>query len=713
MLAKEFSLGDDFPKIDYATWRKGVEGELKGTPFDKKMVSRTYEGIDLQPIYTEQVFPTSGDPAGVPGFSPFVRGSQVLGNSLTGWDIRQEHADPDPAEVNAQILDDLRNGVNSIVLRLDAASSVGYDADDPHAAELSGRDGVIVSASADLQRALDQVHLDNAGIWLDARGAFLPAAALYVTSARVAGIEPRGLLGGFNADPLGALMSEGSLPVPLDIALKQMADLAAWTVAHAPRMTAVEVGTGVYHHAGATSEQDLAFLLGTGIEYLRALTAVGLDINAAAKQIAFSVSIGCRFYQAIAKIRAARMLWARVVESCGGDAAAQTMRLRTMTSRRVLTTRSPSINILRNTAACYAGTIAGADAITTDPFDAPAVLSTELSRRNARNIQLILAEECHLNQVIDPAGGSWYIDWYTRQLAEKAWALFQQIERQGGMLPAATTGWVAQQIEAVELKRERDIATRKLPITGISEHPDISEKKLFKTASHRIELRMAAAQRLSNWRKTHAPQPALDLLVATAGRSDIPAGGLTVLTIAAADAGATLGQLTAALHPPGSEPAQVIALVSHPFDEAFEELRDASDTFAVRHGHKPRVFIAAIGSIAEQIARKTFARDFFEAGGFEVLAREAKYDVDSSASEFARSGAKIAVICSTDKQYATCVEQLAPKLKDAGARSVILAGNPGTSEATYRAAGVDRFIFLKCDVIETLRSLLRDEGALS
>ena len=511
MIAKEFSLGNDFPRIDYLTWRKAVEADLKGAPFEKKMVSRTYEGIDLQPIYTEEIFPTSGDPFGAPGFPPFVRGSQVLGNSLAGWNIRQEHAAPDPAEANAQILDDLRNNVSSIVLRLDAASSAGYDADDQNAADLSGRDGVIISAAADLQRALDQVHLDIAGVWLDAGGAFLPAAALYVTSARLVGVEPDRLKGAFNADPLGALMREGSLAVPLDVDLKQMADLAAWTAANAPLMTAVEVSTSPYHHAGATSAQDLAFLLGTGVEYLRALTAGGLDVNAAAKQITFSASVGCRFYQAIAKIRAARMLWAQVVAACGGDAAAQTMRLRTTTSRRVLTTRSPAINILRNTAACYAGAIAGADAVTTVPFDAPVVLSTESSRRNARNTQLILGEECHLNHVIDPAGGSWYIEWYTRQLAEKAWALFQQIEAQGGMLAAASSGWVAQQIDVGELERERDIATRKLPITGISEHPDASEKKLGQAAPNRVELRMAAAQRLANWRATRAaagPRPA-------------------------------------------------------------------------------------------------------------------------------------------------------------------------------------------------------------
>ena len=243
MIAKEFTLGNDFPKIDYATWRKAVEAELKGGPFDKKMVSHTYEGIDLQPIYTEEIFPTSGDPFGVPGFPPFVRGSRVLGNSLTGWDIRQEHAAADPAEVNAQILDDLRNNVRSIVVRLDAASRAGYDVDDPIAGLLDrprrrhdlgcGRPGASPRSSASryhrgLARRRRRVRSGRRA--LCSHGPF-------------AGVEPDRFKGAFSADPLGALMREGSLPVPIDVALKQMADLAAWTAAHAPHMTAVEVGT--------------------------------------------------------------------------------------------------------------------------------------------------------------------------------------------------------------------------------------------------------------------------------------------------------------------------------------------------------------------------------------------------------------------------------------------------------------------------------------
>ena len=187
MIAKEFALGDDFPKIDYAMWRKAVEADLKGTPFEQKMVSHTYEGIDLEPIYTEETFATNGDPCGLPGFPPFVRGSQVLGNSLAGWDIRQEHAAADPAEVNAQILDDLRNNVSSIVLRLDAASRAGYDADDQNAADLSGRDGVSISCADDLERrARSSASRHRRGLVRRRRG--LPTRRrLHVTSARQAG----------------------------------------------------------------------------------------------------------------------------------------------------------------------------------------------------------------------------------------------------------------------------------------------------------------------------------------------------------------------------------------------------------------------------------------------------------------------------------------------------------------------------------------------
>ena len=717
MIEKEFKLGTEFPRIDYSTWRAAVEQEVKA-PFEKRMVSATYEGFALQPLYTEELFATGGDPSGFPGFQPFARGSSPLGATIAGWDIRQEHADPDPAAANAHIHEDLANGVTSIGLRFDAAACAGLDADDPRAAELTGHDGVMISTASDLRLALDRVRLDHAGVWLDAGGAFLPAAALYVTAARQAGVELDRLLGSFDADPLGALVREGSLPVPLDLALRQMADLACWTAANAPRMTSVRVCTQPYHDAGATSAQDVAFLLATGVEYLRTLTDAGLAIDQAAQQVSFSVSLGCRFYQAIAKIRAARLLWAQVVAACGGSETAGKARLRTTTGRRVITTRNPMLTILRNTAAAYAGAIGGADAITTVPIDAPDVLSADLSRRNARNTQLILAEECHLNHVIDPAGGSWYIEWYTQRLAEQAWALFQDIEAEGGMIAAVTSGWVAQHIDAVEAKREHDIATRKLAITGISEHASFSAGTAVREpAADPVAQRAASIERLVVWRRAHAPQAMLGRLAdasATLGLAagGLPAGGLTGMALAAAEAGGTIGEIAAALVPPATEPARITPLAAHPFDEGYEHLRDAADVFAETHGHRPRVFLAGFGSIAQQLGRKTFARNFFQAGGFEVLAREGNFAADQAVADFAASGARIAVICSADKLYPAAVAALVPGLKAAGARTVVLAGKPGEEEAAYRAAGVDTFIFVKSNVLAILTSLLREEGAL-
>ncbi len=705
-MATAFELGLAFPPIDHTTWRKAVESDLKGAPFEKRMIATGDDGIALQPLYTEAVFPTRGDPAGVPGFAPFARAASPLGNTAHGWDIRQQPDHPDPARANAQILDDLAGGGSSVALPLDAASRHGHDADAPAAAELHGHGGVAVSTRADLARVLEGVRLDIAGVWLQAGAAFLPAAALHVATAEAGGVAAENLLGGFDADPLGTLMQQGALPVPIGRALGDMADLAGWTAAHAPHMTAVAVGTAPYHDAGASSVQELAFLLGTGLEYLRALTAAGLDVTAAARQIRFSISVGARFYQAIAKLRAARVLWSAAVAASGGAPAGQAMRMRVITGRRVLTRRSQSINILRNTVAAYAGAVAGAEAITTVPFDAPTGLSTAQSRRNARNTQLVLAEECHLSRVIDPAGGSWYIESYTNAMVEQAWALFQQIEAQGGMIAAATGGWVAGQIGAVQTRRARDIASRKVPITGISEHPGAPEVHTPQDSIDRAALGRAAAQRLAEWRRAHAPGEALAALAAARDNR-------TATAIAAARAGATLGEIAAALVPPGSVPAVVQPLAAQPDDAAFDALRDAAEAFAARRGQPPLVWLAGVGSLAEQTARRNFARDFFAAGGFEVRATDAAADVAAAVAGFAQSGAAIAVICSTDKRYPTVVAELAPKLRAAGARHVLLAGHPGAAEAEYRAAGVARFIHIRSDVVETLWSLLRAEEAVA
>src|SRR5262249_40836099 len=285
MLDPEFSLHDDFSPVGYDEWRALAEADLEGASFEQKLVTHTYEGIDLQPVYTRRDHPGEGDPEGFPGLAPFVRGARPLGAARTGWGPPPGPAHPDLQAVNQAILEDFQGGVTSLLLRLDLAARSGLDPDDPAAAELAGRDGLMAYHVADLDRVLAGIHLDMIGVTLEAGAAFLPAAATLVALWRRRGVNPEQARGAFNADPLAVLARDGQLPVPAETALAQMAELAAWTAQNYPHVTAVRVGTAPYHHAGATAAQDIAFGMATAVEYLRALTRAGLDIDTAARQI--------------------------------------------------------------------------------------------------------------------------------------------------------------------------------------------------------------------------------------------------------------------------------------------------------------------------------------------------------------------------------------------------------------------------------------------
>lgn len=588
-----------------------MESELKGVPFEKKLVTRTLEGIDIQPLYTAEAWTADGDPSGFPGFLPFTRGSHFLGHT-DGWDIRQEHLEPDPKDANKAILEDLEHGVSSIELRLDAAARAGLDADARESAEICGQDGVMAYSSGDLDQVFRDVQLDIAPASTNAGAAFVPAAALLAALFRQRKLDPAKVRCAFNADPLGALMSDGQLDVPLDTALNRMADLAAWTAAHYPNATAVKVDTAPYHHAGASSTQDLAFAVGTAVEYLRAMTKVALDIDKAAGQIVFETSVGCQFFRAIAKLRALRKMWAKVVTTCGGsEAAARSSQIHSRTSRRILTRRDPWVNLLRNTVCCFAGAVGGADSITTLPLDAAIGLSNDFSRHLARNTQIMLQEESHLNRQIDPAGGSWFLECLTDQIAEKAWALFQTIEGRGGMSKAVTDGWVAEEIQAVETTREKNLATRKQIVTGVSEHPNLAEEKLSRPKADHNRLRIEASARLMGWRRDHASDPAIAGLKHLVAGIPRTLGELTEAAVQAAEAGATLGQIAAALIPAGAPAAHVEPLSIHPYAAAYEELRYASDRYTAQTGKRALVFLANMGKPSDFIARSTYALNFF------------------------------------------------------------------------------------------------------
>jgi methylmalonyl-CoA mutase len=700
-LSAKFTIQEDFPPVDYAQWRTLVEDDLAGASFEKKLVTQTYEGIEIQPLYARRDFDGAGDPQGFPGRMPFVRGSRPLGQALTGVDLRQEYAHPDQAAANAAILADLAGGVTSLELQFDAAACGGLDPDDAAARELAGAGGLMIYGADGLDAALAGVDLETVGVAVDADAAFLPAAAVLAALWQRRGIELEQASGAFHADPIAVLARTGRLPVNTDAALASLADLAKWTHENCPRVSAVGVDTSPYHHAGATAAQDLALAMATGVAYLRAMTGAGLSVDAAARQIEFRMSVGTHHFLAIAKLRAARRLWGRVVEAAGGSEEAGAMRIHARISDRVLTDRDPYVNLLRNTVGVFAACVGGAEVVTSVPFDQLAGLPDDFSRRVARNAVLVLEEEAHLNRVIDPAGGSWFLETITNELATEAWSWFQEIERLGGVLAVLESGWVAREIEAAHAPRAKDIARRKEGITGVSEFPNLAEERVARPAPDLIPLRKAAVERV---RSSRPPSEAFGKISSAASQ--------TVAAIEAAARGATIGQLARALGF-GESPITIEPLPVRSFAGPFEELRDAADAWQAAHGLRPRVFLANMGPVAHHTARATYAKNFFEAGGFEVVTNDGFNDADAAAEACAKSGASIAVICSSDRLYPEVVPQVAAKLKAAGVRSIVLAGNPGDNEAAWRDAGVDRFIYIKCDVLATLREMLHEEGVLS
>lgn len=676
------NLTQDFPPVSYDAWREVVEQALKGADFDKKLVTRLYDGIALQPIYTKADFDAEGDPSGFPGFASYQRGASAGGTAAQGWDIRQAFSHPDVKQANKEILTDLERGVTSVLLRLDACGKAGLDPDHDFGPDLAGVDGLMVATADDLDSALAGVMLDICPVALDAGAGAVAAAALMAEVWRKRGCTGEAAMGAFNIDPLGTLAATGQHPQGIDKALKDMAGMAAWTAKTHPNVTAVGVNTSDVYNAGASDVLDLGAAMATGVAYLRAMTDAGLSIDEACRQIAFTLSVGTDQFLSIAKLRAARMLWARVAEACGASENARRMVLNVDVSDRVLTQRDPWVNMLRVTVGVFAAAAGGADSITSPAFEKPLGLPTGFGRRVARNTQIILAEESNLGRIIDPAGGSWYVETLTRQVAERAWEEFQAIEAMGGMTEALTSGKLRAKIDAAWAERRKAIAKRKDALTGVNEFPNLTEKPVEVQTPDIPTLQKGAIARLKPYARS--------------------ASGNTAEALVEAAKTATLGALTQAL---GGEPTTAQRLPIHRLAEDWEDLRDASDMMLLTEGRRPQVFLANMGRVAQHTARASYARNFFEAGGIEALSNNGFAEADAAARAFAESGAKIAVLCGSDDQYAEQAAAFVAALKQAGANRVYMAGRPATDQkAAYDAAGTDEYIFVGCEALDILRS---------
>jgi methylmalonyl-CoA mutase len=549
-----------------------------GASFDS-LVTKTYDGIELQPLYTvDDALP------------PYA-----LAPVKQGWDVRQRHSVPDPVAV----MNDLEGGVTSLWLALPAQS---------------------------LERVLDGVYLDLASIVLDGD----------VDAARV-------MLRIYDQAPVLAAEARGNLGlVPSGAAL----DVIKQACGQFPNLRTVVVDALPFHDAGGSDSEELGASLALAVSYLRSLTDAGLGVAQAFAQLEFRYAATADQFMTIAKLRAARRLWARVAEVSGVDVPQVQ---HAVTSSAMMTRRDPWVNMLRTTVATLAAGLGGADAVTVQPFDAAIGLPDEFARRIARNTQNLLLEESHLGEVIDPAAGSWYVESLTDELAVAAWSWFQEIERAGG-LPAAH-GLVRDRIAATWAARSARLADRSDPITGVSEFPNLTEKPVIREPLVR---------------EPAANEPGID------SDSQAPWGDAPPIPSV----------------PSGSDN---FGLPRVRYAQAFEELRDLADA----QPERPQVFLATLGPVAAHTARATFAANLFNAGGFATPNAGPAKTADDVAEKFKASGARIAVVCGSESSYADLAVPTVEALRAAGAERVLLAGKKSDAE-------VDGFVFMGCPALEIL-----------
>jgi methylmalonyl-CoA mutase len=557
---------------------------------------------------------------------------------------------------------------------------------------------------SDLDAVLSSVDLSKTSVCVDAGADSLPLAAGFVAVAAARGVALDALRGGFALDPIGLLATEGRIQGGLTARLRDLCDLSTWCTEHAPALRSAWVSSEPYVGGGASTVQELAYVVATGLAYLRAMTDAGLEVDQAARRIGFAISISGDFFSEIAKLRAARRLWAKVVTASGGAPECAAMHIHARTARFTKSRRDPWVNMLRSTAECTAAIVGGAQSIATLPFDEAIGAPDELARRVARNTQVVLREESHLDAVVDPAGGSWFVESLTDELARAAWTEFQRVEAGGGILKALAAGLVVDAVGSVADERRRDIEKRKAPIVGVSEFPNADEAEVEREQLTEEDVR----------RMLRVAVDALDVgahrddLVALAQRAndpELPMGELTKACVQAAQGGLDLYSIAAVLQH-GRPELHLEPVAQWRASDEWEALRARSDQSPTR----PKAFLANLGSIPAHKARATWAQNLLSAAGIATAANDGFADAAAAAEGWHEASASFAVICGSDADYETMLEPTISALKQAGCPVVLVAGRPGDRAAELREAGVSDFVYIGADVLDIMANVLDSVG---
>jgi methylmalonyl-CoA mutase len=652
----------EFPLPTPDEWRREADRLLKGAPFDKVLLTETYDGLVLEPIYDASVPPSGFDPA------LLNRGPE------TGWDVAQSLPYPSAKAFNEALRADLMRGLNTVPLRIDSAGVRGLDRL-PGNQQFVGLRGTSISNLDDLRTALDGVDLTACPIRIEAGNSTCLYLPLLVALAAEQGVKPGQLHGTVAMDPLGAALT--GCPLPRKWAWDAQADMLRWALDNKSPMRVVRVSGLPYAEAGSGSAQEIAYTLAAAVETIHQLTERGFAVDDIVDHMEFAVGLGPQFFAEIAKLRALRMVWAEILKQFGGKPA--NLFLHAATVRWNKTAYDPWVNLLRVVTEALSGVTGGADSLEVTPFDVAVRLPDEFSRRLARNLHAIFCEESEMHRVVDPAGGSHLIEALTRKLADKTLEMLGAIEDAGGMEAFLETGKPQAAVVETAARRRKNAHSRKDVFVGLNMFPNLQEKPLDIIPPAMPEF-LAASSKLDSL------EPGVDGMVEAYRK------------------GATIGAVSARYHAHELAPRPIAVL---------DEFRVVSELETLRHDVQAhpeplKVFLAGMGPAAQFKPRMDFSAGFFAVGGFKVITSKGFASTDDAARAALDSGAGIVVLCSTDDTYPELVPPFVKSLKTARPDVVaVLAGFPKDQVEAHKAAGIDEFIHIRSDVCAVLSALAK------
>ena len=696
------------PQPNLSDWQAAAAKEVKG----KDLTWHTPEGIAVKPLYTAEDAPV--DP-GLPGFAPFTRGVRASMYAGRPWTIRQYAGFSTAEESNAFYRRNLAAGQKGLSVAFDLATHRGYDSDHPRVTGDVGKAGVAIDSVEDMKILFDGIPLDQMSVSMTMNGAVIPILAFFIVAGEEQGVDRKLLDGTIQNDILKEFMVRNTYIYPPEPSMRIISDIFGYTSREMPKFNSISISGYHMQEAGATQLHELAFTIADGMEYVKYGVASGLDIDRFAGRLSFFFAIGMNFFMEIAKLRAARVLWHRAMTQLGAqDERSKMLRTHCQTSGVSLTEQDPYNNVMRTTIEAMAAMLGGTQSLHTNALDEAIALPTDFSARIARNTQIVIQEETGMTKVVDPLGGSYYIESLTQSLVDGAWEIIERVQAEGGMAKAVAAGWPKAMIEEASAARAARVDRGEDVIVGVNKYRKADEDPIDILDVDNVAVRESQIRRIERVKATRdaaACRAALDALREGARGS----GNLLALAVDAARARATLGEISSAMEDVfgrfGTQPTPVKGIYGGAYadDIRWERLADGVAATERRLGRKPRMLVAKMGQDGHDRGANLVSSMFGDLG-FEVVPGPLFQTPKEAATLALDSDVDIVGASSLAAGHKTLIPELIGHLRDAGRADIkVIAGGviPAQDYQALRDAGVQAIFGPGTNLIKAAEDVLR------